>query len=146
MKMSLRILGILLVGLVSISMSDCPNETGTSNGGTGTSSDGTSTNIRGSYGLVSRGNTTPKDGVGGMMLILKNGWKAQIYNSDAPNSGYLVVSGSKYDSEYLYYNKVRFSDPEVFARPISLKGAIPYTFSGDTMRFNFAVDYVWKKK
>ena len=147
MKMSLHILGILLVGLVSISMSDCPNETGTSNGGTGTSSGGTSTNIRGSYSLVSRGNATPEDGVTGSLLILSSTWHATIQSRRPPLDGYIILRGSNYDSEHLYYDEVKFSDPEVFARPGKLTGAIRYTFSGDTIRFTFSpATYVWKKK
>ena len=122
MKMSLHILGIILVGLVSISMSDCPN------GGGGAGGDSKPAEA-GTYSLVSTtfvGLTlNAPDLITGELRMIDGGkWSMDVEGT--------TLSGDKWDPDL----DILYLDSE----------EISYSFSGGTLRFVLdGITYKWRK-
>ena len=128
MKTGLRIFGIILLALFTISMSECDR-----NGGTESYSSG-------SYFLFSIDDSLlgPEDDITGSLTLESNGsWVAKIVFTSPYTS--LRLSGTRRDSSYLYVN--RSSIDGVY---LPQDDSIPYTSSEDVIRYIYAgIDYIW---
>ena len=128
MKTSLRIFGIILLALFTISMSECDR-----NGGTESYSSG-------SYFLFSIDNSLlgPEDGITGSLTLESDGnWVAKIVFTSPYSS--IRLSGTRRDSSYLYVNRASIDGVS-----LPQDDSIPYTSSKDAIRYIYAdTDYIW---
>ena len=129
MKTSFHVFGIILLALLTISMSDCPDRNGD-----------TESSASGSYRLFFLdGLIGSEDGITGSLTLESNGSWSSIIRLTSPD-GIIKLSGTRRDAQYLYVARESVDG-------LSFSGdnrRIRYTFTEDMVRYiESGQDYIW---